>query len=220
MQIIYSLIICFLPMIVLSQEVPIPANYSIVDTVTGDLDNDNYDELVVAYNTELLKENESVPRELIIYKLENGEWAIWKKSTQALMGSKDGGMMGDPFEEIEITKGTLLIIQSGGSSWKWRQTDKYRYQDGEFYLIGFSSYYGKLCEYWEDVDFNLSTGKMLIKKEYERCENQNQEFYKRENETVFEKDLIITLQQRNEKEIKIVTPKYQHVIYISVPKEQ
>ena len=28
-------------------------------------------------------------------------------------------------------------------------------QDDEFYLIGYSSIFGKLCEYWEDVDFNI-----------------------------------------------------------------
>ena len=48
------------------QAVPIPASYSIIDTVFGDLDKDGINELVVAYNTK--KENEdsfeSVPREL------------------------------------------------------------------------------------------------------------------------------------------------------------
>jgi hypothetical protein len=201
------------------QEIPIPDNYSIVDSVSGDLDKDSFKELVVAYNTGPENEIDGVPRELVIYKLKNNKWTEWKRSSQALYGSRDGGMMGDPFGEIEIENGILLISQYGGSSWKWGFTDKYRFQDGGFYLIGYSSIAGKHCEYWKDVDFNLSTGKLIIKKEYEECETEEQEIYKRKNETLFEKGLKITMQNRQEREIKITTPKYGHEIYIAIGKE-
>ncbi|MDB9931326.1 hypothetical protein OAD28_01220 [Flavobacteriales bacterium] len=201
------------------QEIPIPDNYSIVDSVSGDLDKDSFKELVVAYNTGPENKIDGVPRELVIYKLKNNKWTEWKRSSQALYGSRDGGMMGDPFGEIEIENGILLISQYGGSSWKWGFTDKYRFQDVEFYLIGYSSIAGKHCEYWKDVDFNLSTGKLIIKKEYEECETEEQEIYKRENETLFEKGLKITMQNRQEREIKITTPKYGHEIYIAIGKE-
>lgn len=201
------------------QELPIPDNYSVVDSVSGDLDKDSIDELVVAYNMGLENDIDGVPRELIIYKRKNNKWTEWKKSDQALYGSKDGGMMGDPFGEIEIKNGILLISQNGGSSWKWGFTDKYRFQDGEFYLIGYSSIAGKLCEYWKDVDFNLSTGKMIVKKEFEECETEEQQIYKRENETLHEKGLKIIIQNRQEREIKITTPNYGHEIYIAIGKE-
>jgi hypothetical protein len=199
------------------QTIPIPKNYSIVDTVLGDLDKDGIKELVVAYDTRKAEdEYESVPRELIIYKKQNNKWAVWKKSSQALLGSRDGGMMGDPFGELTITNGILLISHYGGSSWKWGHTDKYRYSNGEFYLIGHSGSYGKPCEYWQEVDFNLVTGKMIVKKEYEDCDTSDQAIYKRENETLYKKGIKIILQNRNDKEIKIVTPKYRHEIYIAV----
>ena len=201
------------------QELLIPDNYTIVDSVSGDLDKDSIAELAVVYNVGPENEIDGVPRELIIYKLKNNKWAEWKKSDQALYGSKDGGMMGDPFGKIEIKNGSILISQNGGSSWKWGFTDKYRFQDGAFYLIGYSSIAGKLCEYWKEVDFNLSTGKMIIKKQYEECKTEEQEIYKRENETFFEKGLKITMQNRQEREIKITTPKYGHEIYIATGKE-
>lgn len=201
------------------QELLIPDNYSVVDSVSGDLDKDSIAELVVAYNMGPENDIDGVPRELIIYKRKNDKWTEWKKSDQALYGSKDGGMMGDPFGELEIKNGILLISQNGGSSWKWGFTDKYRFQDGEFYLIGYSSIAGKLCEYWEDVDFNLSTGKMIVKKEFEECETEEQQIYKRENEMLNEKGLKITIQNRQEREIKITTPKYGHEIYIAIGKE-
>ncbi len=213
--VLFALISC---QTMLGQSFLIPKNYSIVDTIKGDLNNDGIDELVVAYNTEKESEDnfESVLRELIIYRKEKNKWTLWVKSKDALYGSRDGGMMGDPFEEIEIKKGILFVRQSGGSSWKWGHTDKYRYQDGKFYLIGYSSNYGKPCEYWTDVDFNLATGKMVVTKEYGSCENgEEQKIYKRENEIFYYKKVQITIENRSRKEIKIVSPKHKHEIYIA-----
>lgn len=219
---ILLVLLCFITIQFLqAQKLPLPAGYTIKDTISGDLDKDGVKELVVAYNTKPQGDDEfeSIPRELIIYKQKNGNWTVWKRSMQALYGSRDGGMMGDPFGGITIQNGLLLITHDGGSSWKWGHTDKYRYQNGEFYLIGYTSGYGKICEYWEQVDFNLSTGKMMVKKEYEECENEEQKIYKTENETFFEKGLKITLQNRRVKEIKIVTPKYKLEIYIAIKEE-
>ncbi len=202
-----------------SQEVPIPKNYSLVDTASGDLDNDGRMELVAAYNTQKLDPDsyDSVPRELIIYKKERANWIEWKRSSQALYDSRDGGVMGDPFGELVIKNNVLHISHEGGSSWKWAHTDKYRYLGGEFRLIGYTSNYGKPCEYWEQVNFNLVTGKMLVKKAYEKCreEDRLQEIFKQENETLYVKALKITIQNRSAKEVKIVTPKYKHEIYIA-----
>ena len=201
------------------KKIPIPDNYTIVEQVLGDLDKDSVKELVVAYNAGPTDEFNGVTRELIIYKLENDKWVEWVKSKQALYGSQDGGMMGDPFEKIEIKNGLLLISHYGGSNWKWAFTDKYRFQNGDFHLIGFSSLSGMYCEYWKDVDFNLSTGKMIVKKEFEKCETQDQIIYKKENEIFYKKDLKVTLQNRLEKEIKITTPKYGHEIYVAMKHE-
>lgn len=213
-------IICLSTLTIFGQHTPIPENYSVLSTVLGDLDNDGKEELVVAYNTKKEEDSyESVPRELRIYKMKAGKWIVWKRSGQALYSSLDGGMMGDPLGKIEIKNGILNISQEGGSSWKWGHTDKYRYQKGEFYLIGYSSIYGKICEYLVSVDFNLSTGKMTVKKEYENCETSEQEIYKRENETIYKKDIKISLQNRSSREIKIVTPKYKHEIYIATKYE-
>lgn len=214
-KIITIAFLVFSSAIVFAQDIPLPENYIIIDSVLGDLDNDTIKELVVVFDTKKQDdESESVPRELRIYKKINGTWVDWKKSEQALLGSRDGGMMGDPYAEIKIINGILQITHQGGSSWKWLDTDKYRFQDNDFYLIGHESNYGKLCDYWLKVDFNLSTGKIIIEKEFEECEDSNQEVYKRENETFYEEKMKITLEKRYDKEIKIVSPKYQHEIYI------
>ncbi|MGV3593615.1 MAG: hypothetical protein ACO1NK_00090 [Sediminibacterium sp.] len=90
-------VIFFLSIIVaFSQSVPIPSNYSVVDSALGDLDKDGVDELVVTYNTKSGEDeiDKGVPRELIIYKKQNNQWVVWQKSMQALHGSRSGGPMG------------------------------------------------------------------------------------------------------------------------------
>lgn len=196
-----------------SQNIPLPKNYSIVDSVSGDLDKDGIVEKVIAYNTHAIDEEsfESVPRTLIIYKIKNGSWTVWKTSKQALYGSNDGGMMGDPFGSLEIKKGVLIISHQGGSSWKWGHTDKYRFQNDDFYLIGYTSNSGKPCENWLNVDYNISTGKMIVNKTYDNCDGVTTNEHE-----VHRKKLKITLQHRQNKEIKITTPKYKHQIYIAI----
>jgi hypothetical protein len=199
----------------MGQDIPIPKYYSIIESVKGDLDKDGVEELVVAYNCEEINEqNENVSRELIIYKKSNNVWTIWEKSKSVLLESTDGGMMGDPFAGIEIKNNVLNISHYGGSRWKWGYTEKYRFQNEAFYLIGYSANSGALCENWVNADFNLSTGKIIITKEYEDCESFEQEIYKTEKEIFFKKGLKITLQNRGSKEVKIVSPKYKFEIYL------
>ena len=122
-------------------------------------------------------------------------------------------MMGDPFQGVGIEKGILHITHSGGSSWRWGIIDKYRFQDGDFYLIGCTKDWGNpFEEIQENFDFNLSTGKIIFKKEYDY--DQEGKPRKTENETFFEMDVVITLQSRQEKSIEIVTPKYGNKIYM------
>ena len=195
----------------------VPKQYQKIKEVSGDLNKDGIAEKVMVYNMQD-KEDEinGRDREVIIFKKDKGRWVIWQRSTNAVGNSKDGGMMGDPFEDVEIKNGVLLIHQSGGSSWKWGYTDTYRFQNNSFELIGYTSHYGKLCEYWVSVDFNVMTGKLVVEKEYEKCDTEeNQEVYKKENE-IFNYKLKkkITLQKRNKTEVKIITPKYKHELYL------
>jgi len=198
-------------------KLPIPKNYSIVDYVLGDLDKDLIPELVVVYNTEREKEIDGIIRELIIYKLKNNKWKEWKKSDQAVLGNQAGGMMGDPFQELKIKKGILIIKHRGGTSWIWDYTDKYRFQDGAFYLIGYTEISGKEGEDWQTVDYNLSTGKIIYEREYIAPESKDKLIpnFKVEKESFVKKGLKITIQNRHEWEITIRTPKYGNEIYIA-----
>lgn len=186
-----------------------PTGSTIIETVDGDLDGDKIPEKVIIYNTKDTTDMGNI-REIQILKKVNGNWTVLEKSRNAVMESNDGGMMGDPYREIKIEKGILIISQNGGSSWKWDVTDKYRFQNGHFELIGTSSTSGRPGDYWKDIDFNLSTGQLNYSKEVENTAEYGKSF----KETYIKKGLKINLQNRNqEKQQKIVLPKTKEEVY-------
>ena len=212
MKIIATLFFCWFFTISYCQEFVAPAGYDMLKETTGDLDKDGTAEKVIVYNTTDSTDFGFV-RELVILKQANGKWRLWKRSRNAILKSQEGGMMGDPFEDIEIRNGILIISCSGGSSWKWSYKDKYRFQNNQFQLIGHWSSAGKPCETWTEVDCNLQTGKINYQIDFEKCNNEP-EIYKTERETFYKKGIHININNRIPDKIKIVTPKYKKEIYI------
>ena len=141
----------------------------VLKQVSGDLDKDGIEEKIIVKNTPQTGDF-GIVRKIAIYKNQNGNWQLWKESTGAVLPSEHGGMMGDPFDAINIEKGCIVIAHIGGSKDKWTYTHRYRFQNGDFYLIGASTSYGANCEMWTYNDFNLSTGKVEVKKENDNCE--------------------------------------------------
>ncbi|MFZ4927493.1 hypothetical protein [Chryseobacterium sp. Mn2064] len=186
-----------------------PAGSSILETIDGDLDGDKIPEKVIIYTTKDEGELGKI-REIQILKKVGTKWTLLEKSRNAVMESSAGGMMGDPYQSTEIQKGILTIIQAGGSSWKWDVTDKYRFQNGHFELIGTSSSAGRPGDYWKETDFNLSTGQMNYKKDVENTA----EYGKSLKETHIMKGVKINLQNRNQdKQRKVVLPKTKEEVY-------
>ncbi|TZF95300.1 hypothetical protein FW781_15535 [Chryseobacterium panacisoli] len=186
-----------------------PAGSTLLEMADGDLDGDKIPEKVIIYTTKDEGELGKI-REIQILKKVNEQWTILEKSKNAVMESSAGGMMGDPYRETKIEKGILIISQNGGSSWKWDVTDKYRFQNGHFELIGTSSTSGRPGDYWKDIDFNLSTGQLNYSKEVENTA----EYGKSLKETYIKKGLKINLQNRNqEKQQKIILPKTKEEVY-------
>lgn len=209
--------IVFLTLISLCIQAQMPAlppMYKQLAVAEGDLDKDGVAERAMVFDTGDSTEG-GTTRMMFILKQRGENWQIWKQSTQAIMKSEDGGMMGDPFVGIEIKKGLLFVNHSGGSSWKWYEYDCYRYQQGDMMLIGNTSGFGKLCEYSGTSDFNLNTGKCIYVKETGLCEEGlSEKIIKKESETFYQKGIKITFQNRREKVIKLVSPKHHFEIFL------
>ena len=182
---------------------------NILDEKFGDLDKDGIDEKVLVFQKQ--KGEHDFLGEIHIFKNQNNQWVTWKKSKNAIFIHNS---VGSPFQHVKISNGILTIAFSGGSSWFWFSEDKYRFQNNKFELIGHTSYYGKLCNYFEEVDYNISTGKVFYEKRFEKCVNGEQIYYKTERDTFFEKQNSISLKDRYIEEMKIISPKYQRDVYL------
>ena len=92
-----------------AQQNSIPKEYQPIKEIYGDLNKDGKDEKVVVYNvSDKEVDMNGIDREIVIFKKEKEEWMIWHRSRNAIGNTRDGGMMGDPFEDIEIKKWSVI----------------------------------------------------------------------------------------------------------------
>lgn len=136
----------------------------------GDLDKDGIAEKVMVYNTSRSTDF-GTEREIHIFKKEQKDWTLWHVSQGAVLASESGGVMGDPFRQVSIENGCIVLHQSGGSRSKWAYTHRFRLQEENWQLIGATIVSGTPCLDWETHDYNLSTGKIIYKKEKEQCKD-------------------------------------------------
>jgi hypothetical protein len=82
-------------------------------------------------------------------------------SDSAVLDGDEGGAFGDPFESLTIERGAVVIMHYGGSRDRWGYTHRYRYQDGQWMLIGLD--FGNTDstapdEHYDNHEINLTTG--------------------------------------------------------------
>lgn len=81
-------------------------------------------------------------------------------SDAAILDGDEGGAFGDPFESLSIESSVVVIMHYGGSRDRWGYTHRYRYQNGQWMLIGLS--FGNTdslnLEHFDNHDINLMTG--------------------------------------------------------------
>jgi hypothetical protein len=149
----------------------IPKGYDTITVAKGDLNKDSKEDIVLVLHDK--REDTADPgseinenhRPLVVLLKTDDGWKVGAKSVNVIMCKGCGGVYGDPFNQITITNGVITIDQYGGSNWRWGYTYKFRYQEGEFYLIGltkdsYSVFGGKGCEEigsanrdFEDINF-------------------------------------------------------------------
>lgn len=108
-------------------------------------------------------------RDLVVFSGEGNTRKNWYVAKSVLLPTENGGMMGDPLESVSIEGNTIVINHFGGSRQKWAYTHRFRWQNGDFQLIGVTVHAGAPCDYYEDLDYNLSTGNAEWVKTTEDC---------------------------------------------------
>lgn len=151
-----------------------PKHWKIKEIAKGNLDQTPDEEAAIVYQTPMENEYGFV-QSLAIYKKRGNQWNLWNQTHSPIMDTGSGGMMGNPFSGIEITNKTIVIHHFGGSRQKWNFTHRYRFQKGDWYLIGASYSGGAPCDYFEGLDYNLSTGQVVADFSKENCDENTDE---------------------------------------------
>ena len=134
----------------------VPSNWKVIDSVSGDLNNDNVKDLALvlefyrpvkenrAYGdneTEIITEVQK-PRILAIYfrRSASSAYRMVTQNNNFILRSEEGGEMGDPLRPLKIASNTLLLSFEGGGNWRWKLHYSFKYQDKEWQLTQAGNY--------------------------------------------------------------------------------
>jgi hypothetical protein len=131
----------------------IPSNWKRIGSVSlGDLNKDKLPDAAFVIQTtdtlsELLyneqtklydQEDNSGARILIVlFKNRDGKYHLAFQNNDFILRPSEEGICCDPFTDLKIQNGTLVIPFYGGMSrYKWQNTYVFRFQNNDWYLIG------------------------------------------------------------------------------------
>ena len=74
---------------------------------------------------------------LIITRGKDGTLKQVKRNDQIVLCAQCGGVMGDPFQSVEVAPGQFTLSHSGGSAWRWSSVVKFAYsrRDATWQLV-------------------------------------------------------------------------------------
>lgn len=114
----------------------IPQGYVLLDSKSGDLNQDGYVDYVIICNSPNEMEDESKRALIILHGQANGSLKMIDRNDNIVMCAQCGGVTGDPFTGITIKKNFFSIEHEGGSSDQWTRiiTFKYNLDEGRYYI--------------------------------------------------------------------------------------
>lgn len=174
-QLLFALSICNLLHSQTHKDYILPTEYEMVKEIVGDLDKDGINEIVVLANTNIKLSgisNRNLKRQILIYKKKNLDYSLWKTSGNFLISSQEGFYPDDNHVEISLKNSVIKIVQKYFLNSKTTETDQFtfRFQNNDLFLIGSRIYFERNCEGEILNEVNFSTGKIIVKEEYEDCD--------------------------------------------------
>ncbi|MCW3160368.1 hypothetical protein [Chryseobacterium oryctis] len=165
-----------------------PNGYKKIVEVKGDLDKDGKAETVIVFLTDRKVEsdfNKGYLREIFILKNINDKLKTWKRNSNIIFASDTGFYPeSSPLPDLQIKNNCLIISQQFNTNSRHTQSYKhtFRFQNGDFYLIGSVGNFNDTCEFNILNDINFSTGKVIVDEQYYPCneeeETPGKNFYK------------------------------------------
>lgn len=89
-------------------------NYKMLFQTESEFVNDDYRYRCVIF------ENEDERILYVIKEYKNGTYNLLVRNNNAILKNEEGGIWGDPFDIVSISKTEMKIVFYGGSSWRWQ----------------------------------------------------------------------------------------------------
>lgn len=108
----------------------VPAGYSILDQVKGDINLDGVEDLILVLKSDDEDNGGDTNKNRWVYLLEGnkeGAYKVVRKSDKTVLCHDCGGTMGDPYQTIVIKNGYFSIEHYGGSGMRWTRIITYKY---------------------------------------------------------------------------------------------
>ncbi|AZA78257.1 hypothetical protein EG347_12395 [Chryseobacterium sp. G0186] len=158
----------------------VPKGYTQITEVKGDLDKDGKDEVIIVFETDKkASENESYSgrkdykRVFYILKKDQGIFKVWKENSTLLYSSGMGFYPDDNMLEVQVKNNCLIVNQQFFTNSRHTQFYKhtFRFQNGDFYLIGSHDHFNDTCDFDFANEINFSIGKVIVDREYSSCDD-------------------------------------------------
>ena len=161
----------------------VPKGWRLLGKAVGDLNGDGRPDaaLAAAHDVEGSEPQDvwEEPRLLVIALGEESGGLRLSVATDAVVLCRGcGGVFGDPFEAIDVERGTVVVRHYSGSRDRWGFIDRFRLQGGRWTHIGATERYTDTldCSYFEERDANLVTG-LVVETGRKGRSSYNRAFY-------------------------------------------
>jgi hypothetical protein len=106
-----------------------PDPYIIIDTASGDFNNDNFRDFIVVLNKPGDFSFDDTIRPLVILMGSPEGPVFFARNDYAALCASCGGVFGDPYQGISIKGKFFSIDEYGGSNWRWTRNTTFRYDN-------------------------------------------------------------------------------------------
>jgi len=109
---------------------------NVLKFASADLNNDNTSDYVLILQKNNDKSDGSRTLFIIIRDRENSLKVV-KQNNRIVFCEGCGGVMGDPFQELDVKRGQFLVTHYGGSAWRWSNLYVFAYskKDNTWQLV-------------------------------------------------------------------------------------
>ncbi len=154
----------------------IQTGWTVLAEANGDLNGDDLaDHAVVIEAPESVVEPSSscdgsddysdAPVRRLIVELAEGEApaVLVLDDPRTVLRSDQGGVFGDPFEDVSIENGGVTVRHYRGSRWRWGDTTRFRLEDGAWLITGRTEFqHDSISNQSIEYDYNALSGRVKV----------------------------------------------------------